>query len=101
MPGFLQRSGGKVTTERLGFDLNEKSFIPDAKHINVPTLVVQNKNDPWTKMEMVQEYYDALTVEKDLKILDIERSRFAAYDYIGREPQGLFEWFDRHMATAN
>ncbi len=101
MPGFLQRAGGKVTTERLGFDLNDKSFIPDAKQINVPTMVVQNKNDPWTKMDMVQEYYDSLTVEKELKILDIEKSRFAAYDYVGREPASLFGWFDQQMAATN
>lgn len=101
MPGFLQRAGGKATTERLGFDLSEKSFVPDAKHINVPTMVVQNKNDPWTKMEMVQQYYDALTVEKELKLLDIEKSRFAAYDYLGREPAEIMSWFDQHMAGVN
>ena len=29
MPGFLQRAGGKVSEQRLGFDLNAKSFLPE------------------------------------------------------------------------
>ncbi|MEX3010311.1 alpha/beta hydrolase family protein [Hoeflea sp. TYP-13] len=101
MPGFLQRAGSKVTAERLGFDLNTRSFLPDARQITVPTMVVQNKNDPWTNLEMVKEYYDNLAVEKEMKWLDIEKSRFAAYDFVGREPEKLFGWFDRHMMAKN
>ena len=97
MPGFLQRAGGNVTTERLGFDLNTKSFLPDVKHISVPTLVVQNKNDPWTDVDMVRAYYDGLQVEKEMMWLDIEKSRFAAYDYVGRAPESITGWFDKHM----
>ena len=101
MPGFLQKAGNKVTSERLGFDLNEKSFLPDVKSITVPTMVVQNKNDPWTNMEMVNQYFDSLQVEKEMKWLDIEKSRFAAYDFVGREPESLFSWFDQHMGLKN
>lgn len=97
MPAFLQRSGSKVTTERLGFDLNDKSFMPDVEGITVPTLVVQNKNDPWTDLDMVNEYYERLTVEKGMMWLDIEKNRFAAYDYVGREPEKLMKWFDLHV----
>ena len=60
-------------------------------------MVVQNKNDPWTEMGMVQDYYDALTVEKELKLLDIEKSRFAAYDKLGTHSADLLGWFDQHM----
>ena len=97
MPGFLQRAGAKMTYERLGFDLNTKSFLPDVKDITVPTLVVQNKNDPWTNLDMVKAYYDGLTVEKEMLWLDIEKNRFAAYDYVGRSPEKLMGWFDKHL----
>lgn len=97
MPGLLERAGGKVSTKRLGFDLNTKSFIPDVKHITVPTLVVQNKNDPWTDLDMVRDYYDELQVEKEMMWLDIEKSRFAAYDYIGRAPEKIINWFDSYV----
>ena len=97
MPGFMVRAGEKVSEKRLGFDMSEPNFVKDAPKVTVPTLVVQNTNDPWTQMGMVQDYFDALTVEKDLKLLDLEKSRFAAYDYVGAHPEDLMGWFDQHM----
>ncbi len=100
MPKFLANQGARVTEERLGFDLAGPNFIDHAPAINVPTMVVQNKNDPWTQMEMVKSYCEALTVEKELKLLDLEKSRFAAYDWVGTHPADVREWFDQHM-TGN
>lgn len=97
MPGFMARAGERVSNERLGFDMGEPDFINDAPKVNVPTLVVQNQNDPWTQMGMVERYYNSLTVEKELKMLDIENSRFAAYEYIGAHPEDLMGWFDQHV----
>lgn len=100
MPGFARRSGEKVTVERLGFDIAGPNFVEQAASISVPTLVVQNANDPWTQMSMVEDYYQRLTVEKELKMLDLDKSRFAAYDRIGTHPQEFTDWFDDHMYGA-
>lgn len=97
MPGFMARAGEKVSQNRLGFDMGQPNFIKDAPNVAVPTLVVQNQNDPWTQMGMVEDYYNALTVEKEMKLLDLENSRFAAYDYVGAHPEALMGWFDRFM----
>ena len=97
MPKFMVRAGERVSQKRLGFDMAQPNFIDDAPEITVPTLVVQNQNDPWTQMGMVEEYFEELTVEKELKLLDLEKSRFAAYDYVGAHPEKLMSWFDRHM----
>ena len=97
MPGFMARSGEKVSAKRLGFDMSAPDFVKDAPKVTVPTLVVQNTNDPWTEMGMVRDYYDALKVEKDLMLLDLEKSRFAAYDYLGTHPEEMMGWFDRYM----
>ena len=97
MPGFLRRAGGKVTQTRIGYDLGERSFLNDVEKVSVPTLVVQNRNDPWTNLEMVRAYFDGLSCEKEMMWLDIEKNRFAAYDYIGREPGSVTNWFDRHL----
>ena len=48
-------------------------------------------------MDMVKAYYDGLTVEKDMLWLDIEKSRFAAYDFVGRAPEQPMGWFEKHM----
>lgn len=97
MPKFLARQGARVTKDRLGFDLAEPNFIDHAPAINVPTRVVQNQNDPWTQMKMVHSYVDALTCEKELTMLDLEKSRFAAYDWVGTHPAIVRQWFDTHM----
>lgn len=97
MPGFMTRAGEKVSERRLGFDMGTPNFIDDAPKISVPTLVVQNSNDPWTKMGMVDDYFQALSVEKELKLLDLKKSRFAAYEYVGTHPEDLMGWFDRFV----
>ena len=98
MPGFLDRAGGKVSTERLGFDLNEKTFIQDVQHISVPTMVIQNRNDPWTDINFVQRYYDELQGDdNELLWLDLSNQRAAAYDYLGTSPQVLATFFNKHV----
>ncbi|MEM8963646.1 MAG: alpha/beta hydrolase [Acidobacteriota bacterium] len=97
LPSFLDAMGRKKSLERTGIDLNTTTFLPDAKHISVPTLVVQNKNDPWTDLEFVQSYYDGLTVEKDLLWLDLEASRAASYEELGRAPEPILSYFDRFL----
>lgn len=97
MPGFLNKVGSKKSFERLGFDLNTKTFLPDVGSITVPTMVMQNKNDPWTDLDFVQAYYDGLQVEKEMKWLDLSKDRAAAYDYLGSSPETLAEFFGRYL----
>lgn len=97
MPGFLNRAGGAKSYERLGFDLNEKTFIPEVKHIPVPTLVVQNRNDPWTDMDFVQRYHDELSGQRDILWLDLADKRAAAYEWLGTNPEQLSAFFDQHL----
>ena len=97
IPGFLDRWGNKLSTERLGFDLKQKSFIDDVQHISVPTLVVQNRNDPWTKLEFVEDYFNRLKCEKEMLWQDLEKNRAAAYDEVGRNPKPAADWFAKWM----
>ena len=66
------------------------------KHISVPTLLVQNSNDPWTNLEMVKAYYDGLTSRKRCSA-GHRKNRFAAYDYLGKEPAEVLSWFDKKV----
>ena len=52
LPKFIQRPVAKLNQERTGVDMVEKSFLPNVKDIDVPTLIVQNSNDPWTDMNL-------------------------------------------------
>ncbi len=97
LPGFLINSGNKYNKEKRNTDLTGDSFLPYVKDISVPTLVIQNQNDPMTNMDMVKQYYDDLTVEKEMIWLDLEKKRGAAYAWLGSNPEPILEWFNRHM----
>lgn len=100
MPGFMKPMAERVNNERLKNDMNEWSFMPFAKDVNVPTLVIQNTNDPMLDKEGVEEYYEKLGVDaelKELKWVDVEKSRFAGYDLVGREPEVFAYWFEKHL----
>ena len=97
MPGFLNNAGLRISQERLGFDLNEKTFISDVGSITVPTMVMQNKNDPWTDIDFVNAFYDGLQVEKEMLWLDLSKSRAAAYDNLGQSPEPLSKFFSKYL----
>ena len=97
LPMFLVNSGTKYSMENRNIDLTGDSFLPYAKDITVPTLVIQNSNDPMTDMDMVKQYYNDLTVEKEILWLDLEKKRAAAYDWIGKNPGQILGWFNKYL----
>lgn len=97
LPSFLNKAGSKVTLERTGVDLNARTFIDDVKHIPVPTMVVQNENDPWTNLDFVRRFHHELTSEKELVLLDLSKDRAAAYDHLGESPRMISDYFGRFL----
>lgn len=96
VPDFLTHRINRYNIKRGGADLSD-SFFEHVSNIKVPTLVIQNKNDPWTKIEKVEEYYQLLGGEKELLMLDLDKARAAAYDWLGRSPEQLSTFFDKYM----
>lgn len=96
IPDFLTKRVNNYNMKRGGADLSD-SFFQYVEKIKVPTLVIQNKNDPWTNMDAVQEYYDLLGGEKSLMMLDLEKNRAAAYDWLGTSPEQLSEFFNQYL----
>ncbi|WED23228.1 alpha/beta hydrolase [Vibrio sp. JC009] len=103
IPGFLQKSTNKVIKKRTGIDFMDSTYLEDAKSIKVPTMIIQNKNDPFSKMDFVQNIYDNLAVEKEMLWLDIPKlksaahNRAAAYDWIGKNPAPIVGWFNKYI----
>jgi pimeloyl-ACP methyl ester carboxylesterase len=98
VPNLLVRRANKLIQERTGIDFSKNTFMPNVKNITVPTLVIQNQNDPWTDIDLVKQYYDDLRVEKEMLWLDLSKKRAAAYDWIGKNPEKILEWFGKYMA---
>ena len=97
MPGFLVNSGNKFNQKHRGIDLTGDSFLPYAKKISIPTLVIQNQNDPMTNLGMVDQYYNDLAGEKKMVKLQLEKKRGAAYDWLGKNPKEILGWFDQYL----
>lgn len=96
VPNFLAKRVNQYNIKRGGADLSG-SFFEHVSKIKVPTLVIQNKNDPWTKLEQVDEYYQLLGGKKELLMLDLAKNRAAAYDWLGESPESLSAFFNKYM----
>lgn len=96
VPKFLSNRVNQYNIKRGGADL-AGSFFEHVSNIKVPTLVIQNKNDPWTKLDKVDEYYQLLGGKKELLMLDLDKNRAAAYDWMGQSPEQLSSFFDKNM----
>jgi len=83
---------------RTGYYLKDVWPMDYARAVTVPTLVAQVKNDFLTKPSNVQEIYDTISA-KDKKLFWIEGTdlRFQGYNYFGKNPQLVLEWFGAHM----
>jgi hypothetical protein len=99
VPGFLAKRVAAKNHERTGIDFDHTSFMPYVKDVSVPTMVVQNSNDPMTNLDMVKHYYDDLKIEKEMLWLDLSKSRAAAYAYLPEHPETISEFFDRYMSS--
>ena len=97
LDNFIGRRVTKRNNERTEMDLNEVSFMPDVKSINVPTLLVQNSNDEYLNRQSIEEYYEALEVEKEMMWLDLGKKRAAGYDYLTKNPAEILAFFDKYL----
>jgi uncharacterized protein len=84
---------------RTGYHLADVWPMEYAKAVTMPTLFAQVRNDFLTKPSNVQEIYDTVSSE-DKKLFWIEGTdlRFEGYNYFGRHPALMLDWFDVHMS---
>ncbi|MFB9983183.1 alpha/beta hydrolase family protein [Mesorhizobium kowhaii] len=87
--------------KQTGFHLADVWPMDYARAVTVPTLVAQVRNDFLTKPSNVQEIYDTISSE-DKKLFWIEGTdqRFEGYNYFGKNPQLVLDWFSSHIPTA-
>lgn len=96
VPKLLINGAAKASIERGGVDFR-LSPIAHTSAVNVPTMVVQNRNDPMAWMDYVNDVYDQLKVEKVMEWRDLKKSRMAGYADITEHPEVLLNWFDRFV----
>ena len=85
--------------ELTGFHLDDETPVPYAKHVKLPTLMVQLRRDFLIDAEKDgNEIFNALgTAEKELFWIEDSNQRFYAYNYFGQKPEKLLSWFDIYL----
>ncbi len=96
IPKFLINQSAKYSLKHGGIDFR-KSPIDHFKHITVPTMIVQNENDPVTDMKFVKACYSELKVEKEMVWTSIDKNRLAGYADIAEHPEKMMEWFGKFV----
>jgi len=79
-----------------GADLRA-SFLPAVSRIDVPTMLVQNTNDPMLNRHSIDAYFERLNVDKEMKWVDLKPARLAAYDFFADDPSDMVRFFDAHI----
>ena len=80
-----------------GFKLSELSPKNYVKDIKVPTLYVQAKNDPWTKLSDIQGFYNNTKAKKEFFWIKNTKHRFESYSYFENRPERMLEWLGKWM----
>jgi esterase/lipase len=74
--------------------MSPAKFVHD---LNVPTLYVQTRNDPWTEPSDIQGFYENTPTEKELFWIEGLTHRFQGYQYFGKHPEKMLEWLKKWM----
>jgi pimeloyl-ACP methyl ester carboxylesterase len=84
--------------EIAGFRISDSRPIENAKHVKIPTFVIQVKDDVMTYPEDVQAIFDSIPVaDKELFWIEGTPWRFHGYTYFSEHPEQMVEWYDVHM----
>lgn len=97
LDNFIGRRVTRRNNERTGMDLEAVTFMDHVEAINVPTRLVQNTNDEYLNRQSIEEYFGALTVDKDMMWLDLGPKRAAGYEYLTKHPAEILSFFDQYM----
>jgi len=103
IPNFMLKSGNKEIKKRTNINFMESSFVPNVKDISVPTLVIQNENDPMTDKNLIENYYNDLQVEKKMLWVDMPKhknnmhNRLEGYNWLGKNSKEVLSWFGKHL----
>lgn len=83
----------------IGIKLDDMTPHKHVSNLQIPTYIVQNKDDVWTIPDDVQTTFDLIpTTEKKLHwIEDGDTRRFIGYNYFGDNPETMVAWFNKYV----
>jgi uncharacterized protein len=79
-------------------ELKDMDMPPYAKAVNIPTLLLQVRQDSMTTSDDVQAIFDAMPAEqKELIWIEGTKRRFDGYNYLPKNPRPMLDWFQRFL----
>ncbi|MBU0557754.1 MAG: lysophospholipase [Alphaproteobacteria bacterium] len=79
-------------------ELKDMDMPQYATAVDVPTLLLQVRDDTLTTPADVQAMFDAMTTDqKDLIWIEGTNRRFDGYNYLPENPKPMLDWFDRFI----
>ncbi|OAT67866.1 hypothetical protein AWB85_12165 [Mycobacteroides immunogenum] len=83
----------------LSFTIDQLSPLEYAKNCQVPTFILQVRDDALTKSSDVQSIFDNIPVDdKELFWIEDSTRRWDGYNYFSEHPEKLIDWFDKHTS---
>lgn len=68
------------------------------KDLKIPTLLIQTKSDPWTDLNLIQNYFDQIKSPKELWLIDKNIPRFETYNLVSQEPERIIKFLEKYVA---
>jgi len=79
-------------------ELKDMDMPQYAAAVDIPTLLLQVRNDALTTPADVQAMFDAMPAEhKELLWIEGTHRRFDGYNYLPQNPKPMLDWFQRFM----
>jgi pimeloyl-ACP methyl ester carboxylesterase len=94
---FLVPIVDRIVQWRGGYAFEEMApgrFAPD---IEIPTMYIQAKEDPWTEIGDIQGFYENTPGAEELWLIEGVKRRFEAYNYIGEHPEKILVFIEKHF----
>ena len=86
-----------INTELTGLTFEDHDMRPLIKHVKIPTLMLQVRQDMISRESDIQELFDNLDVEdKDIVWIEDTPWRFHGYTYFSDHPEKMIRWYDAH-----
>lgn len=88
-----------INKELTGLTFEDHNMRPFIKHVKIPTLMLQVRQDMVSRESDIQELYDNLEVtDKDIIWVEDTPWRFHGYTYFSEHPEQMVQWYNAYMS---
>lgn len=86
-----------INEDLTGLTFADHDMRPLIKHVKVPTLMLQVRQDMVSRESDIQELFEMLDVaDKDIIWVEDTPWRFHGYTYFSEHPERMVRWYDAH-----